>query len=378
MPLTHADAAQALARLDAQSPEAGQLLRLLAFLAPQPVPLAMIAEGADLLPEPLAAAMADASRRSASVAAPRDAGVAMVEEDEIDVEPEARRVVLDGLGGEERKTWAAAAAEVALRSYPKEPEKAEYADACARLLPHAVAAADAAAAAEAALNRAASLLGLAGRFELARERLPEARRLLERTLPIRERAHGPMYPLIAWDLTYLNGTLSRETERERLVENAQRALEILEAERGERDHTVIVHINNVGTLRRLAGHSDHARPYFQRAQALAEEVYGPVHPFFATISSNLGDTLQEAGDLAAARREYERALHADETHYGTDNRSVIRDAQKLARLLVRLGEPNAARPLLQRTLAFWEKEAGAAHPHVAAIREEIASLGADR
>ena len=376
MTIPSADAESPLARTVQALPEAGDLLSLLAFLAPEPVPLAMIEAGADLLPDRLAAAVRDAARREAMYMALVGAGLAAREDDELEIDADALRAARERLDEAGRKRWAEVAAEVALQAYPKQPEQEEAAEECGRLLPHAVHAAESCAAEDVATARAASLFGLTGRFELTRGNLDEARRLLERALPLRERAQGPAHPLVAFDLTYLNGTLAKDpAERPRMVENARRALEILERAHGAGDRTVIVHVNNVGTLLRGTGNVEGARAHFERAQALAAETYGTQHPFFATITSNLGDTLQEQGDLAGARERYETALAADEAAYGVENRSVARDAHKLAKLLARLGEDAAARPLFERSLAFWAGQVGADHPFCASIRDEIAALG---
>jgi tetratricopeptide (TPR) repeat protein len=51
-----------------------------------------------------------------------------------------------------------------------------------------------------------------------------------------------------------------------------------------------------------------ARPYYERALAIREQVLGAEHPNTATSLNNLGVLLQVQGDYAGARPYFERAL----------------------------------------------------------------------
>jgi tetratricopeptide (TPR) repeat protein len=51
-----------------------------------------------------------------------------------------------------------------------------------------------------------------------------------------------------------------------------------------------------------------AKPYYERALAIREQVLGPDHPDTAHSLNNLGYLLQAQGDLAGAKPYYERAL----------------------------------------------------------------------
>ena len=67
--------------------------------------------------------------------------------------------------------------------------------------------------------------------------------------------------------------------------------------------------NELGFHLFAVGQYAEARPYFERALAIREQVLGPEHPDTATSLNNLGGLLQVQGDLAGARPYYERALH---------------------------------------------------------------------
>jgi tetratricopeptide (TPR) repeat protein len=51
-----------------------------------------------------------------------------------------------------------------------------------------------------------------------------------------------------------------------------------------------------------------AKACYERALAIAEQIYGPQHPVVATMVNNLGGVLRDLGDLAGAKDCLERAL----------------------------------------------------------------------
>ena len=66
--------------------------------------------------------------------------------------------------------------------------------------------------------------------------------------------------------------------------------------------------NELGVHLHVVGQYAEARPYYERALAIYEQVLGPEHPDTATSLNNLGFLLQAQGDLGGARPYYERAL----------------------------------------------------------------------
>ena len=90
--------------------------------------------------------------------------------------------------------------------------------------------------------------------------------------------------------------------------------------------------NEVGYGLKMMGDLAGARPYYERALGIHEQVLGPEHPYTATSLNNLGGLLQAMGDLAGARGYLERAL------------------------------------------GIWEKVLGAEHPHTKTVRNNLLML----
>lgn len=356
---------------------ARDLLRLGAFLDPtHPIPLAALEAGADALPPPLRDALRDSEARERTFDALLDLGAGGASRGELVLRAAAAAAAGEALGDEARRHWVAAAVCVMERAFPDDPVHPEARELAARLLPHAVAAAHVGLREETETARAAQLLYLAGRYLLeARGDHEAARGLLEAAINARQGAHGPDDPRVAMDLNYLNGALLHLGEWPAMAANAIRAADILEAEYGARDRTVITHINNAALLLSRAGERGKARAWFLRALKLAEPVFGRAHPFCATILSNIGDLDRQEGNLQGARDAYRRALAIDEAAYGPRHDSVARDRAKLGEALADTGEHAAARGQLERALAWIAERHGDDDIRAKHLRSLIERLG---
>jgi tetratricopeptide (TPR) repeat protein len=371
------DAGELLERLAEISPDAAALLSLCAcFDVERPIPVAALDAGIEALPLALRDALRDSGTRERMWDALLDAGAGGVAGGDLVLNAEAARGARDRLDGDARRRWAGAAAEVMEHAFPGDPVREEDRALCERLYPHALAVTAHAADAGAGLDAAAQVLHLAGRYALeVRARYADARAVLEQGAALRGRAHGDDDPRVAWDLTYLNGALLHLGEWAAMARNAVRAAEILEAERGPTDRTVVTHVNNAALLLMRAGDLAAARTWFLRALERAEAAFGAAHPFTATLLSNVGDLCLQGGDASGAREAYGQALEIDQRVYGPGHNSVARDLAKLGELLAGLGDGDAARPYLERAAAWYLETAGPDDARTRAVQATLARLG---
>jgi len=213
-----------------------------------------------------------------------------------------------------------------------------------------------------------------GRLLRAKARNVEAEPLYRRALAIDEGSHGPDHPTVAIRLNNLAGLL-RATNR--LVEAellCRRALAIDEASRGPDHPTVAVRLNNLAGLLRATNRPGDAEPLFRRALAIFEASYGREHAKVATSLNNLATLLQDANRAGEAEPLFQRALAIDEANYGPDHPEVATDLNNLAGLLYDAGRPDDAEPLFRRALAINETSYGPDHPTVATGLSNLALL----
>jgi tetratricopeptide (TPR) repeat protein len=81
----------------------------------------------------------------------------------------------------------------------------------------------------------------------------------------------------------------------------------------------------------------------------------PDHPRVATVASNLGNALQDLGEVAAARDCYERALAIDEQALGPEHPELAIDLNNLGLAQWDLGEYATARVRLERALVIYDR-----------------------
>jgi len=121
-----------------------------------------------------------------------------------------------------------------------------------------------------------------------------------------------------------------------------------------------------------------ARPLYERALKICEQVFGPEHPNTAMVLNGLAMLLKDQGNLAEARPLLERALKIDEKALGPDHPNTAAGLNSLALLLHLLGEHAEARPLFQRALGIREKVLGPNHLSTARVLNNLGLLIKDQ
>ena len=129
----------------------------------------------------------------------------------------------------------------------------------------------------------------------------------------------------------------------------RRALEIDEKSFGNDHPDVARDLNNLAQLLQETNRLAEAEPLMRRVLAIFKQSLGPEHPNVATTLNNLAQLLQATNRLAEAEPLMRRALAIDEKSYGNDHPNVAIDLYILTGLLQdtnRLAEAaaNAARP----------------------------------
>ncbi|MEI6779037.1 MAG: tetratricopeptide repeat protein, partial [Chloroflexales bacterium] len=154
----------------------------------------------------------------------------------------------------------------------------------------------------------------------------------------------------------------------------ERALAIYEQVRGPTHPDTAISLNNMGYLLYVQGDLAGTRPFYERALAIWEQVRGPTHPDTAISLNNLGMLLQDMGDLAGARPYLERALAIREQVLGPTHPDTALSLNNLSGLLYAQGDLAGTRPYLERAFAIWEQVLGPTHPHMATNLNNLGML----
>jgi hypothetical protein len=312
-------------------PGAAGLLRLLAFCAPEAVPLGLVLQYrpglaerfgeevasvvAPLLEDPLAIDDAIAAlRRYSLISPPADGSVS--------VHLLVQAVTADQMPAELAQAWRHAAAALIEAAIPADPVLPETWPAFAALLPHAQAALDLT---SNGMRRVAWYLGQSGSYPAARDQFQLIVDAYEE-----DDAYGPEHQ----DTLAARSSLARWT--------------------GE------------------VGDAAAARDQFTTLQPVFERVLGPEHPDTLAARGNLARWTGEAGDAAAARDQYAALLPVRERALGPEHQDTLTTRHGLASRTGEAGDPAGARDQLAALQPVFERVLGPEHPDTLTTRASLA------
>ena len=400
-----------LSRLAADAPDAVAALRLLAFLAPEPVPLTLLLQDGPatdpavtgtvgpLLGDLVAVGDAVAALRRYSLVTPAGEGLVLVHR-------LVAAITRDQLPADQASQWQQAAAALVGAAVPDDPQLPASWPVCAVLLPHAQAVLDPT---NDGLRRIERSLGNSGSYLAARDLSqqittayeedgnygPEhpdtltarhnlavwtgeagdaagARDQLAALLPIRERVQGPED-----DGTLITGNqLARWTGQAGDAAGARDQLAALlpihERVLGPEHLDTLTARGNFAYWTGEAGDAAGARDQYAALLPIEERVLGPEHPETLITRDNLASWTGEAGDAAGARGQYAAVLPLRERVLGPEHPNTLITRDNLAHWTGEAGDAAGARDQYAALLPIHERVLGPEHPETQAVRARLA------
>ena len=284
----------AVSRLGADAPAAAGLLRLLAFLAPEPVPLGLLLAGRragkraaaktaaairPLLGDPVAAGDAVAALRRYSLAAPAGDGL-------VQVHRLVQAVTRAQLTAREAGHWERAAAALVNEAVPADASLPGAWQACTALLPHAQAVL---ALTSGGMYRITQSLGNSGSYQTARDlsaRIADAHH--------DSADYGPRHPdtlTARADLAYWTGQAGDPAAAR---DQYAALLPVRERVSGPEHPDTLTERAGLADWTGQAGDPAAARDQYAALLPVIERVSGPEHPHSLTARGNLADWIREA------------------------------------------------------------------------------------
>ena len=166
-------------------------------------------------------------------------------------------------------------------------------------------------------------------------------------------------------------TQSLYTEAEPLF---WRALAIDEKIRGSEHPEVATRLNNLAQIFKETNRLNEAEPLYRRALKIVEKSFGPQHTKVAVLLNNLAQLLVETNHQAEAEPFMRRGLAIEETNRGLDHHCVAIQLSNLAQLLQSTNRLPEAEPLMRRALVIEENNFGLEHPSVSTCLNNLAVL----
>ncbi len=352
-----------LRQVRASSPHAADLLNLCAFLAPDEIPLGLLACGGPFVPETLAPTLSDPSALEAAAGLLSRYNVVRFNGQALSLHRLVAELSRDRLTAQQRQTWVTAALRLAASAFEFDGDDSHTWHRCTPVLPHVLAATAVAEANEVESAATARLLDDAGQFLLKLAQFAQARPLFERALALQRLVHGPDHPCVAAVANNLGRTLTRLGQLNEAREHFETALAIDRATYGSADPHVAAVANNYGRCLHAAGEVLDARRQFEQALSVYENHYGGGHFKTASVENNLGYVkLRGEGHVAQGVEHFNRALAIAEEACGARHPSVARILVNLGTARLKQGDAAGALPLLERAVSIDRECYGNSHP----------------
>ena len=195
-----------------------------------------------------------------------------------------------------------------------------------------------------------------------------------RALEGRERVLGADHPDTLTSVNNMALLMSHQGDDSAAEPLLRRALEGSERTLGLDHRDTIISVNNLANLLDRKGERKEAEDLYRRAMAAAYRVLGPEHPTTALTESNLAILLSSKGEETEAEQLYRRALNARERMLGPDHPDTIASVINLATLLVTKGDDPAAESLLRKLMEGYERTLGTEHEKTLSTVINLAKL----
>ncbi len=360
----------ALSRVEQDAAVVG-LLRLLACLAPEPVPVSRLLSGdgvveipdsdiaalEELLGDQIATGDAVAALRSYSLVSLAEGGMVVAHR-------LVQAVTLNLMPEEMADKWRSAAAALVEASIPGDVSVPAAWPACAALLPHAFETLDAT---DDGFQRIANFVGHSGNY-------PAARSLLQTIASSREQIYGPKHRDTLTALVDLAMWTGESGDAASARDMLARLLPDLEREFGADDPHTLALRGNLAHWTGEAGEIAGARDAFAALLPDLERVLGPQHPATLSCRGNLARWTGETGDPLRARDLYAKLASIRELVLGPDDRSTLSARQELGSWTREAGDAAAARDLAAALLPDMQRVLGAEHPDTLTVRHDLATF----
>ncbi|WP_218011241.1 tetratricopeptide repeat protein [Herbidospora mongoliensis] len=221
------------------------------------------------------------------------------------------------------------------------------------------------------------LLRTTGMFLQGQGAISRALTYLTRCLNLSERLYDPDDPLVLGARASLGyayraaGNLGQAIPMyEQGVADSQRVLGV------DRPETLISR-NNLAYAYELAGEVDRAIALHEQTLADCERVLGVGHPDTLSSRNNLASACYTVGDLGRAIPLFEQTLADRERVLGSSHPDTLTSRSNLANAYQDAGNLTRAFPLLEQTLTDCERVLGSDHPHTLTSRNNLANAYQD-
>jgi tetratricopeptide (TPR) repeat protein len=196
-----------------------------------------------------------------------------------------------------------------------------------------------------------------------------ASQLYDRALEIQSLIDGADHPSLVALLMNSASSLRRQGELHEARVRLERALTICEAS-FDANHPSIAYVSNgLGIVLFKLGDYEEALRLLVLAGEIMTKIQGPTHSFIGANFQHQARVFTEVGDLAQARKLYEKSMSSYIGSLGAEHPEIIGVYAEFAELLSRQNQWERAEVLFLQSLEMAEKEFGTTHHYSVALRQ---------
>ena len=204
--------------------------------------------------------------------------------------------------------------------------------------------------------------------------LEAATSLLKLTLADAERELGASHPYILTTANNLAGAYLRAGNLRQAIPLYRETLAAREQALGPSHPDTLDSLRNLAEACRDAGRLEQAIQLLTRAVREQAQVLGPAHPSTLITRRSLARAYREARDLPSAVTLFEQALDETRRVMGADHPFTLAARTELAEAYGVAGNPQRAIPMLEQIVADRERQNGPDHPAALEARGVLAML----
>ncbi len=351
------------------APTAQALLRLLSYMAPDPIPVAMLEAGAGIVQE------AAGSTRPIREDLGELAALSFISRQQttITVHCLVQEVVRQGVPEIDRKSWIDLTVKLLVQYAPSQADDSATWDIWDPLRPHALEAlahATANGIENVCLGKLITTLSI---LLSAKALYSDAEPLLRRVLELDMRLFGPNDAEIAVGYTNLANLLQFTQRWQEAEEMAHRALEIDLRIFGDRHPRTARGFNQLGLLLGETGRLDEGEELLRKALAIDLGIDSDPSAVARDLH-NLAYLLRSAGRNEEAEPLIRRALELSRIVHGNRHTKTARRMQILAEVLYSQGRQAEAEPLVEQAFEIFNQLLGPHHPRTQSARLDLEAI----
>lgn len=121
-------------------------------------------------------------------------------------------------------------------------------------------------------------------------------------------------------------------------------------------------MNNLATIYMRQGKTQEALDYFKKSAEGFRDLFGSMHPDYASCINNLAHTNKELGNLSEALNLYMKVLDMDKVIYGEHHQRYATTLNNIGLIYIQLGNISLAGKLLDNAKKVREESLGKNHP----------------